>query len=169
MMMSIFMRRVSLFALAGCLLTAPFWQGTGLSNTLAQGTEAPVPATAQAPQTSGLPTTKPIIHGSLNGTPVDGILGSYCWPQADPSTPQCDIVDDPQPTTPINVSNGDSIVFTSDLASPQPQSLQATLLDDKNADNEQIVVTLTNTGGIFSVTSLNPGNHRLQVSAMYTG
>ncbi len=165
--MAILMRRLSLLALAGFLLTAGVWQGTNRGNVLAQGTEAPGPATAQPPQGTTLPTTKPIIHGSLNGTVVDGILGTYCWPPTDPTADVCDIVQNPQPTNPINVSNGDSIVFTSDLPSPTPVALQATLLDDKNADGENIVVSLTNTGGIFSVSGLQPGNHRLVVEADY--
>src|SRR5258706_9740417 len=96
-----------------------------------------------------LPASQPAIIGTLNGTPVEGIPGSFCWPQTD-GTPLCDFVDDPQPTTPIGVANGDALVLTVDPASPAPVTLRVTLLDDKNADSEDLETHLNTTRVIFS-------------------
>lgn len=137
--------------------------------TTAANIPTAAPATSAAANTgsAALPSTRPTIHATLKGTEVQGIAGSYCWPDA---SPQCDFQDDPQPTTPINVASGDTIAFTIDPASPTPTNLMGTLLDDKTADGDLKTVDLTASEGSFTVDStLTSGSHRLAVEAIYVG
>jgi hypothetical protein len=156
--MTTLIKRLNLFALLMLALVFILYG----SNLPARAT-VPLQATPDV-----LPTTQPAIIGTLNGTPVEGTPGSFCWPQAD-GTPLCDFVDDPQPTTPITVANGDAIVFTVDPASPAPQTLRGTLLDDKNADGDVLETDLTATGGVYTIQNLSDGTHRLQIDALYPG
>jgi len=169
--MAIFIRRLSLLALVGILLAAGLWRGGSQNNVLAQGTAPAAPAATQAAQAPGNPpATKPVVNGSLNGAPVQGLAASSCWPPSDPSAALCDLNQDPQPTTPINVNEGDNLVFTVDPASPPPSALIGTLLDDKDADGQKRPsIDLMKIGGIFVVTGLNATitNHRLVVTASY--
>src|SRR5450432_4021261 len=125
-------------------------------------------ANAKRVQDTPLPATKPVIQAALNTSTIDGIPGSYCWPTTY-SSPKCDVVDDPEPTSGAALANGDSVVFTINPAAPAPQQLSATLLDDKNADGDATKVDLTTTGGIFTPASLPDGAHRVEVDAIYAG
>jgi hypothetical protein len=162
--MTTIMKRLFVLTLAGLVLVGM------ISGERARGQDSSqaTPAATQAANTN-LPSAKPVISGTLNNTQVTGMAGSYCWPQVDTSIPQCDVVDDPQPTTPVLVSGGDGILFTTNPASPGPDAFKGTLLDDKNADGEQPQVDLKATGGIFTVENLSTGPHRLAITAIYPG
>ncbi len=157
--MNLIPKRLTVLTLIGLLL---------ISGAFANGIHAqdtPVPPAGTPPP---LPATKPVIHGARDGSPIESIPSSYCWPTTDAS-PLCDVIDDPQPPTGVTVANGESIVFTVDPASPAPQTLTASLLDDKNADGEAPQTNLIATGGIFTIASLSAGPHRVEVIAAYEG
>ncbi len=159
-------KRLSVLALAGFTLVFIINGERTQAQDSSQATPAATPAA-----NANLPAAQPVIRGIVNGsqTQVTGVPGSYCWPQANASTPECDVIDNPQPTTAVTVNNGDGILFTTDPAAPGPASFKGILLDDKNADGEQPQIDLTATGGIFTVDSLDAGPHRLQVTAVYPG
>jgi len=160
--MTTIVKRLSVLTLAGFLLVFMISGGR---------THAQDGSQATAPAITNLPASQPVIQGTVSGAQEKsaGAAGSYCWPQTDASKPECDVIDDPAPTAPIVVNNNDGILFTLDPAVPGPASLKGILLDDKTADDGVSQVDLSATGGIFTVESLNPGPHRLQITAVYPG
>jgi hypothetical protein len=159
-------KRLTIIALVSVLLVLfIFGQGTTTHPTIAQ-TEAATQAAPAGTQAANLPATKPVIRAELNGAELAGLVGSSCWPNANP---ECDFVDEPQPTQSIAVANGDTLTFKPDPDAPAPQSFEATLLDDKDASGNNPIVNLAETKGEFKVDKLTPGNHRLQIVALYAG
>jgi hypothetical protein len=159
-------KRLTIIALVSVLLALfIFGQGTTTHPTIAQ-TEAATQAAPAGTQAANLPATKPVIRAELNGSELAGLVGSSCWPNANP---ECDFVDEPQPTQSIAVKNGDTLTFKPDPDTPAPQSFEATLLDDKDASGNNPVVNLADTKGEFKVDNLTLGNHRVQVVALYAG
>ncbi len=159
-------KRLTIIALVSVLLALfIFGQGTTTHPTIAQ-TEAATQAAPAGTQAANLPATKPVIRAELNGAELAGLVGSSCWPNANP---ECDFVDEPQPTQSIAVANGDTLTFKLDPDTPAPQSFEATLLDDKDAGGNNPTANLADTKGEFKVDKLTPGNHRLQVVALYAG
>ncbi len=158
--MTTFAKRLPVFVMIGVLLTLMMAGGGAPLHLSIAATDAATPA--QAAQT----TQQPTIQVTLNSAPVQGIPGSYCWPQTG-DAPQCDIVPDPQPAVPVTVAQGDTLMVTVAPAAPQPTKLSAKLLDDKNADGEIQQFDLLTTGGAFTVPALTGGSHRLLVTAFY--
>ncbi len=156
-------KRLPVISLAGVMLALIVYGGGTSANLLNRAGAA-----TEAPQAANLPATRPVVRAEVNATAAEGLQGSLCWPRSD-AGPQCDFVDDPQPTTSISVAAGDTIKFTVDPAAPPPSRLLGTLLDDKDADGEAPRVDLLSAGGVFTVQYLTDGAHRLQVQAIYTG
>lgn len=161
-------KRLSVISLVSILLAVVVFSGSvpaRFSNaaTAAATSEAAAAGTQAA---ANLPATKPVIQVELNGSQIAGLVGSSCWPNANP---ECNFVDDPQPDQGISVANGDTLTVKVDPNTPVPQTLQATLLDDKETSGDPKLLDLATTNGVFKVDGLSDGNHRLQIDAIYTG
>jgi hypothetical protein len=156
-------KRLSIISLVGVTL-ALIICGSGAP---ARPSVAQTPAATSAEtQAANLPPVRPVIRAEVNGTTVGGLPGSYCWPQPDTSA-QCDFVDDPQPSEPIDAAEGTSLKFLVEPASPAPVGWRAILLDDKGQDGNPRQTDLTDS--TFMVEGLNAGSHRLVAEALYTG
>src|SRR5438876_7744764 len=131
-------RRLSIISLTGVML-ALLVCGSGASTRFLSAALAQTPA-------ANLPSVRPVIRADVNGTSVEGTPGSACWPQTDGS-PQCDFVEEPVPTSTIDLGDGATLKFVVDPADPAPAELWATLPNDKNADGEALRTDLLKTNG----------------------
>jgi hypothetical protein len=132
-----------------------------------EATSAETPeAASPEPPAAALPSTRPVIRAEVNAATVEGVPGSYCWPQPAPSA-QCDLVDDPRPTESIAVAEGTPVKFLAEPAEPAPASWRAILLDDKGLDGNPRQTDLID--ATFMVEGLSAGLHRLVAQAIYTG
>lgn len=119
-------------------------------------------------------TPKPTVSAVVNDktASVKGILGSYCWPD-DAGTPQCEIVDEPEPKAEIAVKAGDTLGFTIDPAAGLSiDVVKASLLDDRDAKGDPTTVFLTLLptvpNAVYTVPAdLKPGKHRIQAEVYY--
>ncbi len=123
---------------------------------------------AQTPATTAGPIpARPIIRMSALGEEHDGLLGAYCWLQA-ANDIRCE--PDPldlQPDTTVAVERGDVLTFTIQSDSGLPGSFYATLLDDRDADGDPVVVDFGATASADYTIALDPGVHRFSVVAEY--
>jgi hypothetical protein len=124
--------------------------------------------TPAATQAANLPSTRPTISAEAKGSTVAGVAGSYCWPQAGADA-ECDVVDEPEVTSPISVADGDTVTFKIDPASPAPTELRAILPNNTDANGDPRQTDLLPTNGVFTVKDLAPGRHRVDIEAVYTG
>ena len=172
-------KRLFIISSVGVMLALILWgSGAPARPSIAQTPEAtPEAASAESQeatpevtpaemQAAKLPSARPVIRAEVNGATVEGLAGSYCWPQPAPSA-QCDLVDEPQPTESIAVTEGTSLQFLVDPASPAPAAWRAILLDDKGLDGNPRQIDLND--GTFMVEGLTPGLHRLVAEVIYTG
>lgn len=122
----------------------------------------PIAAQTAAPTTA----LKPTIQATLAGSPLPGVPGSYCWPQA--GQPPCALVEDVQPPSFVPAKAGDVITFSPIPAGAPLASLVATFLDDPQADGKPLQIDLTATQGAYTVdAALNSGAHRIEIDAAY--
>jgi hypothetical protein len=152
-----FMKRLPFIVFVGVML-ALFILGSG-------PTAGQTPAATQA---ANLPSARPIINAEAKGSTVAGVQGSYCWPQAGTDA-ECDVVDEPEVTSPVSVADGDTVTFKIDPASPAPAELRAILPNNTDANGDPRQIDLLPTNGVFTVKDLAPGRHRVDIEAVYTG
>jgi hypothetical protein len=115
-------------------------------------------------QPGDVPSTQPVIRARYADTVLEGLPGSSCWPKPDAS-PLCDFVDDPQPTSRISVTEGETLIFVVDPLTPAPAAFTASLPDDPEAEPRDLLESV----GAFRVEGLAPGLHRVEVLASYPG
>ncbi len=113
-------------------------------------------------------TARPTISAQVGGKTVRGLLGSYCWPD-DKGTSQCDVVDEPDPKSQIDVAVGGTISFIIDPAPQGLDSFKVVLLDDANAQGQPTVAANPTNSLDYTVPAdLKTGVRRLQAQAVYT-
>ncbi len=157
------LKRLSIISLAGVMLALLVLNG-GASSRLLRSANV---ALAQT-QAANLPSIRPVIRAVVNGAPVEGTPGSACWPQTG-GTPQCDFVEEPAPSSAIDLASSETIQFAVDPAVPAPAELWATLPNDKNADGEPLRTDLLKTNGELSLQDLKAGSHLVLAQAIYSG
>ena len=120
---------------------------------------APRAVSAQAP-------VRPTISAKVGEKTVRGLLGSYCWPD-DKGTPQCDVVDEPDPKSQIDIALGGTISFIIDPVAAN-ESFKVVLLDDLDAQGQPTIISNpANTLDYVIPATLKTGVRRLQVQMVY--
>lgn len=114
-------------------------------------------------QPGDIPAQQPVIHARVESRTVDGVEGQSCWPKTD-NSPLCNVLEDPEPTAPVTVFQGQKLTFVIEPDAPAPQKFTAVLLDDATDTTERDLLAAK---GEFDFSALKLGRHRIRVVASY--
>lgn len=131
-----------------------------------QATAVPTSAAAAASPAGPVPV-RPVILMNVLGEAYDGLLGAYCWLQA-ANDIRCE--PDPldmMPDNTVPVLSGDVLSFAIQGDAGPPSAFYATLIDDRDADGDPVMIDFDSPDDATYTVDLDPGTHRLNVVAEY--